>query len=256
MKKQLYFKTTIKRKNPITAFFLGLFTFSVGMPRMICETFSRKDFGERYWNIGWATIYTALLLSVPMSGLLPMKFLGAGAPETILDSFTWYLFVMAFAYKSGRHWDDQRRNPSTFDFGKYSYSSGKLDNRFINFRINGKTLDYRTIETIIEPAFFFAVGLGLTILHQSIGLLLVFSSIAYSASRFLDYHNGDEKVLDIIDSMIIKEDYERAFMDEMELDNGRGLHIPSRRPKDMKNRKKVVDAMFAQDDDEQRTYVA
>ncbi|SFA54809.1 hypothetical protein SAMN04488511_11417 [Pedobacter suwonensis] len=256
MKKQLYFKTTIARINPIKTFFLNMFIIGCSMPTMLCETFTRTKFGERHWNIGWAIIYTALLSLVPILGLLPMKLFGEHAIELIIDTFTWYLFIAAFAYKSVLHWKDQRRSPSTFDFGRYSYSSGKLDKRLIDFKINGKAVNHRTIETIIEPAFFFVVGLGFTILHQSVGLLLLLSSISYSASRFLDYHNGDEMVLDIIDSMIIKEDYERAFMDEMELDNERGLHIPSRRPKGMENRKKVVDAMFAQDDEEQRTYVA
>ncbi|MCX2495239.1 hypothetical protein OQX63_17245 [Pedobacter sp. PF22-3] len=254
MRKQLFFKTSIKRTNPIKAIFLSMFNIGVGMPVTICETFTRKDFGIRHWNIGWPILYSILLILIPIYGLSPAQIFQTGAAE--FDNFIWYLFVAAFVYKSVMHWLDQRHNPSTFDFGKHSYYGGKLDKRLLEFKFDGKKLDIRTIETIIEPAFFFCIGLILFFLHLSVGFLLLFASIGYSASRFMDYHLGDEKVLDIIDSIIIKEDYEDAFMNEISEDNSRGLNIPSRRPKSMENRRKVVEEMFLQDDEELRTYVA
>lgn len=247
MKKQLYFASTFGRSNPFKNVLLGIFTIMASMPRAILECFTRSGFGRRYFSFGWCIIYAAFLALVPILKESVPVFQQEEKTgwDFMFHNLSWYAFLLLFLYKSYGHYEALKLPPSIFDFSKYSYSIGVLNKRFLNLKWNGKSLDFRFIETIVEPAFFLVIGLGLMILGQDLGMLLFVSSLFYSGSRFLAYAEGDKMVLDMIDKIIIAEEYSKAFVQDLGAEKTRGFSIPSRRLASEEQRQKVADMMFS-----------
>ncbi|MBE9602648.1 hypothetical protein [Pedobacter sp. MC2016-24] len=258
MKKQLHFATTFGRSNPFKNLLLTIFTMSASMPRAILEVFSRSGFGRRYFSFGWCIIYALILALVPMAkeSIPFLKAEGRTGWGFMFHYLSWYAFLLAFLYKSYGHYQALKLPPSIFDFSKYSYSTGILDKRFITLKWNGKYLDLRFIETIVEPAFFLVIGLGLMILGQALGILLFTCSIFYSANRFLDYEQGDEMVLDMIDKIIVAEEYSNVFVNDLGADKTRGFSIPARRLASQELRQKVADMMFSDYQEDEPVFVS
>ena len=214
----------------------------------------------------------------------------------ILHYASWYLFVIAFIFYSWQRQSEIKRNPTVFDFGKYSLSSGVIHPFFINWgtkRLSNITANirdysapldtiagthfygtdsatdvlkerkirknktdelqqaetnYRKIETLLEPAFFFLLGFGLNILGQYIGFILIFCSIFYSLGYLCAYKMGDDFVMDKIDEMIMNEELESAFVNEKNADQTRGVRFYAQKPNSKSDRRKVADSFLEQDE--------
>lgn len=218
------------------------------MPTKLCETFTRSQFGSRYYRLSLAIVYTLTLIPIPIILHLTSDGFEASVMGFLLHHLTWYVFLAGFMYKAVKHWKAKKQEAAhIFDFEKYSKSSGIPQNWITLIKYNGKHLDIRVIETLVEPGIFVALGLGLILLQQSVGYLFFFGGIAFSANRFLQYHEGDEMVLDVIDQMIIMEKYSDAFVEQMEPKKTKGFQFRGGRPHAKGNRQKVADGIFNED---------
>lgn len=241
-----------------------LYTFS-SWGRMLIEVFIRKDFGERYFNFYNATttfIKFALLPFLPQiiiilvlkTFALAMRFadkpLYAEGASSIsfgwsipVSFYGWYIYLVLFLIASYRHHKAMKRNPSVFDFARYSLSNGRIHPFFYSFEFRGRKADRRMIECWLEPAPFFLAGFMLAQIGQALGWLLMVGAVAYSASYIREYNGGDNFVMDTIDEMIINEELEKAFLGDADPDETRGYRFIGRKPNDPAKRETVYENM-------------
>ena len=274
MKRNLYYRSTHKRENLLKKGFLGYFQRHASYPRLLLEVFIRKDFGERYFQLSSALWVTFLLALWPVliakfvnpvrNNILHRKRIPhhAGShsisqhpaiPQStplMLDEnlmphyFGWYVFLALFLVFSIIRRAEIRRSPSAYDFNKYSLSNGRIYPLFFKLRLPWRKADTRLIETFFEPAFFFIVGLILwKSLNQSIGLVVVISSIFYSLGYIADYNTGDNFVMDKIDEMVGNEDLKKSFVDGAMDDATRGSNMRTAATADTETRRKVLPPM-------------
>jgi len=255
MKKNLYYRAVSGRKNSIKdmigAFFYGL----SGYPRILLEVFIRKNFGERYFTLSAASVNFIVLFFIPFfMDMIPNRGYYGGSDtsfgDVILKNITWYLFLATYIYFCILRWKEIKKSKRIYDFTRYSLSDGTTDPRLSSIKINGKQVDNRTLETLIEPAFFFVIGVILLICVQKIGLLLILASIIYSLSYYYAYRHGDNFVLDKIDEMISIKNMYKSFVDGLNPDETDGFKTRGERPKDAGYRRKLVEEMIVDDDDD------
>jgi len=268
MKKNLYFRTVIKRNNRIKLLFIGLFAFFWGWFRLLLEVFIRKNFGERYFKLTSAIICTLFLASLPFvihsaPDMIAWLFGGvqqsgygfteqASGPRISAPFWPylkWYLFLAAFLWFSIRHWRDKQRNPSVFDFARMSTYSGDIHPIFYSIKINGRKPDIRQVETLLEPLPFFVLGLLLWLIGQKLGILLVVGSVSYAAGYVIDYMQGDDFVMDRIDEMIANAELEKAFVDDGDGSETRGLRFVGRKPAAVDVRRQLLPFMTEENDE-------
>lgn len=251
MKKNLYFRTVLRRSNPVRNFFFDLFTAIASWPRLLLEVFIRTNLGERYFSFSSSIIMLAFLAAIPPI----IKYAGSNSyyggfsfKDAILDNITWYLFLAAFLYCAFRRRQEIKKLPSVFDFGRFSLSSGYTHPMFFKIIIKGKSPDNRTIETVLEPLFFFIIGAVLLFFGQAVGLLITLCSIAYSLSYMAAYHAGDNFVMDKIDELLCNQELYNAFVDGVDPSNTRGVNYYGRRPADPETRRRVADSFIEEDE--------
>lgn len=249
MKKNLYYRAVLRRENKFKIFLLSLFWGLASSPRLLLEVFIRKDFGERYFKLS-ASLTIAVVLGLwPYlpSVLVPYAF-GREGDSIMPDYLLWYVFLAGFLFMSFRHHRDQQRNPSVFDFKKYSLYAGKINPFFFGLNFFGIKPDVRLVECWLEPAGFFLLGLFLNMIGQTLGGLLIFCSIVYGGSYMAAYFIGDNFVMDKIDQIILNEELEKSFMDDMGEDETRGFRFVGRKPEDQELRRRVFDHMTEKDE--------
>lgn len=248
MKKNLYFRSVFRRKNVIKEAILDLFLSTCCVPRLLLEVFIRTNMGERYFSFSTAIIATTVLAILPIGASVGFYFLSRygfsrefDIFEFLLHDLTWYLFLAGFVGMCLDRRREIKRLPSVFDFGRYSLSTGNIHNGFLNYQPYGKRLSVRTIETVIEPGFFFVIGAGLWLLQQHVGILIVVCSVCYSISYLGAYHRGDNFVMDQIDEMIFNEEMTASFVDGLTPNETRGVNYYGRKPVDENMRRKVAE---------------
>ncbi|RRA98642.1 hypothetical protein [Larkinella rosea] len=253
MQKNLYYRTVFKRTNAIKEAMLSFFMALSSYPRLLLEVFIRRNFGERYFSFS-GSIFLALLL-----GLYPLLKIGGlsllrpsygyygssfSFGNFMLHYASWYGFLLAFLVMAVRRNEEVKRLPSVFDFARFSLSSGRLHPRFLEFKIGDRRLGLRTIETLLEPAFFFLIGLVLWMFGQGIGLVLILCSIIYSLSYQAAYYQGDQFIMDKIDEMICNEELVKSFVEERDPSQTRGFNFYGRRPVNPETRRKVAETFL------------
>lgn len=250
MKKNLYYQTMFRRRNVIKEALLGFFLGLSSYPRMLLEVFIRRNQGERYFSFSGAITVLIIL------GVLPIffasainRFRGGSSFGNFWGLFlTWYGYLAAFLYMAIQRRDEIKRLPSVFDFARFSLSTGIINARFREFEFNGRRLNVRTIETVLEPGVCFAAGFVLWIIGQPIGSVLVIASMFYSLSYVAAYHQGDNFVMDHIDKLIVSEEMAKAFIEGRGSEETRGFSFIGRRPADPETRRKVAE-LFMEDDE-------
>jgi len=250
MKKNLYYKAVFARKNILKEFCLMGFLILISGPRLLLEVFIRKNFGERYFSMFQAVCLSIFLFFIPIAIAKYHEAMGDmsyNAGTIMMRDLTWYLFLAAFLYFSYQRQQEIKREPSVFDFARFSLSTGEINDRFYQFKIRGKVPDPRTIATVLEPAFFLAIGIVLAILQQKVGVLLIFSSIFYSLGYRGAYYQGDMYIMDKIDEMICNEELSNSFVDDQQPKDTRGFYAYGRRPSNAAFRKQVVDSFFEEE---------
>ena len=243
MKRNLYYRTTQRRENLLKKIFFDFVQWSSSYPRLLLEVFVRKDFGERYfrlWTALWVTFLLALWPVLKTKFINPIRHIwndpevphhvsGHSIPhhhavpeaiplkpdEMLMPHYMgWYIFLGLFLVCSIIRRIEISRKPSTFNFDKYSLSNGRINPLFFKIHLPGGKTSPRLIETFWEPVFFFIAGYILwRFFHQSIGLVVVISSVFYSLSYIADYTDGDNFVMDEIDQMIGNNGLEKSFVD-------------------------------------------
>ena len=244
MKKNIYYSTVFKRMNNLKTFIYSLFYNIASWPRLVMEVFLRRDMGERYFNIASALTVFAILALIPF---IEYSFLFRFYWTVIMENKVWYLFTGAYLFFSILRTIETRRNPSVFDFGKYSFSTGSIHEFFYNLTIRGKEPSVRAIEIFYEPLAFFIGGLLLVIFGQSIGLVLLFCSIVYSLSYAAAYHIGDNLVMNIIDEMIVNEATEKWLIQDKDPSSSTGFKFYAHKPSKENLRQKLYDNIVVDD---------
>lgn len=255
MKKSLYFREMYGRQNMLKSYALT-FLLGISSPfRLILEPFLRKHMGERYFSSFNVITVGIVLLIIPFMGqgtlLMWYRYSQYDGYSNMLIDFllkytTWYAFVFAFLYYSNIRRIEIKRDPSVFDFGKFSLSSGRIHPFFFKLKIGGRSFTIREIETLVEPGLFFIGGLLLYLFGQNVGLLFIISSIVYSLSYFGAYYKGDNFVMDLIDDGIVSEEHYRGLVLDEPVDKTRGVRFYTHKPTSREDREKLS-AAFVDD---------
>ena len=249
MKRNLYYRTVFRRHNIIAEAFLGFFLAFCSWPRLVLEVFLRRNMGERYFSMASAISIAILLALFPLglSALADRFHRPISQTSFLLHYATWYGFTAAFLYRSYQRQEEIKHLPSVYDFKRFSLSTGLIHPWFWKLEFLGKQGDERQISTLLEPGFCFAVGLGLAILGQSIGSVLIWCSLFYALSYQAAYRNGDHFVMDKIDERIANEELVKSFVEGYSPDDTRGFSFLGRRPADPDMRRQLVDSFFEQE---------
>jgi hypothetical protein len=281
MKKNLYFRSVYKSSQALEDTVLGSTLRILSLPRTLLEVFTRKNMGERFFSFGTATLLLIVLVAIPivlgpqlqaLSALSDARGGGMGDFNSMRDMnammesgnfggrsrgfdwgyfflhhFTWYLFLGAFYYFALERRKEIKRLPSVFDFGRSSVDPGEIHPRFWEFKWKNQSVDIRMIETVLEPLFFFVVGIVLIILQQMVGYLIVLSSIGYWMNYRIAYFQGDQFIMDTIDEMLFSQEKANAFIADKDTKETNGVRYYGRKPADPDTRRKVAD-MFEEDD--------
>jgi len=253
MKRNIYLELLHQgRSNPIKLFIYSLFANFVCAPRLLLEVHTRSQFGERYFSFSRAWIYAFLLGAPPIFYLVLGIFKPYFFDFTVWDFFlhytTWYVFIYLFLKKCIEHRKEIKKYKAEFDFKRYTISSGVIDQRLVNFKYKGRTFDSRTIQTIIEPGLFLIMGLGLTILTQWIGIVIMFCSICYSVSYFFSYKLGDDAIMDIIDNIIANEQTSRIIREGKKSAETNGFEMNCELPNDPELAAKLSDIIVQKEE--------
>lgn len=250
MQQNHIYRATFKRVNHLKQFILALFYASCSLPRLLIEVFIRVDFGERYFKLS-TSIFVAILL-----GIIPPYIVTEGRSFELLAAIKaypiWYGYLIAFLYFARLRHLEVKRNPSAFDFARFSESLGfphpKIEAFFVKrFK---RMPDMRIYEIYIEPLPFLLAGILLFIFHQLLGLLLIICSICYSVSYMAAYTLGDNKILDLIDMNIVGEETKALIVDGKSGRETRGVRfLFSRKPTTVDMREKLANSMMADHDE-------
>ncbi len=231
-------RTVFARKNPVKDFFISMFSFLGSPCCLLLEVFIRKDFGERYFKLSGAIVLALIVAAIPLLSLTdlgsfnPDEYMGGVDREEysmrrnvsfLVEWFSWYAFLAAFIIMSVKHYRDQKEAPSVFQARKYSLYTGRNFDFFKG--LLGKLgplgkANRRTVEIVIEPAFFLVIGLILwQTLGQTVGLLIVISSLMYSLSYLARYDEADNYMMDKLDSIIINRELQNVLVNELAAEN-------------------------------------
>jgi len=252
MKKNLYYRTVLKRENVIGLAFQNFFLSIASYPRLILEVFIRKNFGQRYFS--FASILTAAFILIFFPLLISWLFPVRGYRADPFDDFwtkylSWYLFTAAFIIFSLLRAREVNNNPSVFDFAKFSLYQGDINPFFYKIQFFDTKPDVRTIEIIYEPAIFLIAGFVLMFSGQNIGILITLASFCYSFSYSAAYAKGDSFVMDKIDEMILNEQMENAFVDDENGPNSKGVTFRMEKPTSQEMRRKVAETMLEEEEE-------
>ncbi|SFF14932.1 hypothetical protein [Spirosoma endophyticum] len=250
MKKSAYYRTMYRRRNVIKEALLNFFLGLSSWPRMIIEVLIRRNQGERYFSASGAVTLAILLTIGPIFLIGPIRYETGGSEMSILFGkfLTWYLYLIAFMYAASQRHEEVKRLPNVFDFARFSLSTGEVHPAFRNIEISGKPADIRTIETIIEPGFFFIIGFILWMVGQPIGCVLFISSLFYSFSYAAAYHAGDNFLMDQIDVNICNEQLVKTFIEDCDPAHSKGFNFYGRRPADPDARRRMAEMFMADDE--------
>ena len=244
-KKHGYFRNVFVRTNVVKQFFLGAMFQICSWPRLVLEVFIRRNMGERYYNIASASFVFVILFTIPF---LSNSANGMSGFQVVYYNPFWYIYLAAYLYCSIQRWKEIRRNPSVFDFGRFSLSSGDILPFFDKLKYKGKLIDPRTLETIVEPLPFFIAGFLLLVIGQyNIGLLLMGCAFIYGASYMGAYYLGDMQVMDTIDHLIVNEAAKKFYMDGS---SEKGVRFRNQRPADPDLGNKIIKNLFSDTEDD------
>lgn len=246
-KVNLYYSTVYKRPNIIKGILLGLVFSMSSWPRLVIEVFLRRSMGERYFNLGSAIIIGIILTVTPFAST--MGFLGLSTGQIFSKYLSWYIFCAAYFYFTGKRWNEIKREPSVYNFGKFSVSTGYWLPFFNNIIVFGKRANPRSIAIIYEPGLFVIVGFVLFLLDQQLGLVLMSCGLIYSISYIAAYKQGDEFVMDQIDKIICNEEMYDSFVQKKMPEETRGFNFFGKGPDDADQREHLVNSFFADNEE-------
>ena len=259
MTKNLYYTYVVRRRNVIKEALLNFFLGLSSYPRLLLEVFLRPNMGERYFSMATSITMTIILVYYPIVKYQVDKalaFTTFSYSQNAKMSFwgqylTWYLFLALFVFYTFKRFMEVRRNPSVFDFGRFSLCRGDIHPAFFKITLFGWKANRRSIAIFYEPALFLIAGILLSLLSQKLGTLLIMSSIIYSFSYMAAYKRGDDFIMDIIDNKIMNEDMGESFVENPDGISARGTEYFGKKPKAKSSRQNLADEMV---DDSETTF--
>ncbi|MBE7172366.1 MAG: hypothetical protein INR73_17395 [Williamsia sp.] len=260
MTKNLYYRQTFKRENVLENWIVHTVGVLASYPRLLIEVFIRKDFGERYFRLSSAFTVASFLAIWPYIPKVWRFLTARSAAYAVIharynddfsvmpDYLLWYLYLALFVVFSLKRHREIKRNPSVFDFAKFSLFNGTINPFFFSIRLPGKKTDVRRVETLLEPLPFFIAGLLLWLLSQKLGVLLMVCSVFYSLSYVSAYRGSDNFIMDKIDQIILNEEMEKVFMDDAPEEESRYVRFSGRKPDDPEVRRKILSQIMAEEE--------
>lgn len=247
-KKSVFYKTFFGRRNLLKSFILG-FVFPIcSWPRLVIEVFTRRNFGCRYFtSMSAATVFLILALIPILNGPYHNPF--SHVLDILWDNILWYAYLAAFAFCAYQRAAELRRNPSVFDFGHFTLSAGEIQPNLTKLIPNIPSITIRQVEIIFEPLPFFAGGILLAALGQSLGFLLIFCSVVYSISYWAAYAEGDNEMMDRIDDIICGEELKNIIVNRAPIHETRGVKINAQLPKNAADAEKLAEYFMDDNDD-------
>jgi hypothetical protein len=224
-------------------------------PKLILEVFIRKNFGERYFSFASAITAAVFLFILPGIFLVyGYIFHISDGPRNIIGKplITWDPFIIVFLIFAIQRRKEIKRQPSVFDFARFSKSAGVLQLWYQKLLDNFQIKDPRVQECYFEPFPFFVLGVLLAIIGQYLGWLLIYCSIVYCLGYKAGYHLSDHWMMDKIDEIIANEEMEKAFVLEEDADQTRGFKFLPRKPKSQEMRRKLMDNFYESTADDVR----
>lgn len=254
-KRTHYYHDVFKRTNHLKVGILSFFLMLASWPRLLLEVFVRKNFGERYFSVAAVITLFGILAFFPMvRGFARMTYYGGiSFWANVTADPTWYMFLVAFLIASFFRYREVKRNPSVFDFARFSLSQGEINPAF-HIKALGDYPNPRTISTVLEPAFFFIIGLVLLLFKQDVGVLIMVCSVFYGLSYYGSYYMGDQYLMDKIDEVICSEELGRSFIDNLPSSETRGFEAQMHRPANAEFRRKLVDNFLGDDNEPAEAY--
>ncbi len=162
---------------------------------------------------------------------------------------TYYIFLVAYAIMSVVRYMEIRREPSVFDFAKFSLSTGLPHPFFKQIKIGGKTPTLRTIEVYYEPLLCFLIAVPLAFLGQPVSLVIIFCSICYFLFNMLAAIQGDHFVMDKIDEIICNQELSQTFIQDLEV-SPRQVPFYGKKPTSEQLRNAFAEQVLANDEEE------
>lgn len=253
MTKNLYYRFNHQRENLIKDLLIGLIMTIASWPSFIVETFTRKNFGERYFTLYTTLIWTLLLLIIGGGQLYALD-------SRMLKIFEgwWVLFnaisLVAFAgyfFITGwRHRKEITKSGQTFTMDRFSRYSGqsidlwyKYESKF-PFKVTGIV-----IEKYLEGTLFMILGLiGMVIVFTfQVGLLLFLCGLIHLLYMQASYYMGRQYVLNLIDERISNEEMHNAFVEEKPASETRGFRVMGVLPPDKELREQLYEQMIVEE---------
>lgn len=236
----IYVINFMPMRNPGRTAFYWLCSLCAHWASVLLQVFTRRDFGIRYFDFGFALRLALILLLIPVvpmlltdyfSSLLTLKaeippqvkeFAGAAGvsfgnePAHETESYPyllWYAFIALFVTASFFRWREQRSQPSLFEQPRHTYFRGTFQPWLGRIEFSWLKKNTRILKCWIEPAVFFLPGLVLLLLGQNLGWLLLITAIICSGYENFAYSLGRSAVLNTYDKMIEKKWAEKSIED-------------------------------------------
>lgn len=224
MEKSTYYRDVLQRKGALNEKIANVIYGICSYPRLLLEVFTRRNLGQRYFSMlhVWIVILFCGGPPLLLGKLFYRRF--NGIDHLFQHFWDWYLFLFAFLILSLLRRNEIKNNPEVKNFNKFSLYEGDIAPWM--WKLGGRSWSPREVETLIEPGFYFVIGLVLYLIGLSTGGLIMVSSIMYSLSYTIAYHQGDHYILDLIDKKLLNRALMETFVDGERDSNGfrfRGL---------------------------------
>lgn len=249
-----YYKVMFERKNMLKEKFLLFFLALAPIFRIIPEVFLRRCMGRRYFNFTMAMFLAILLAAVPFI-YVSISHYAPNWYDPIIENIFYYVFLSAYVYQCFMRRKDIKHITSVFDFEEYTKSAGYIHSKLADFAEEDGDINYRLVDTVIEPLIILVFGMLCLLFSKGLGLLLIFSALVYRLSYVAQYYLGDSVIMDAIDETLAGQELERIMINGHSKDGNKGVRYYGMRPSKPDLRQPLWDAVNRRkkkDDDEDK----
>lgn len=237
MKKNIYYSSVYGRME-LNKKVIGLIITLLAFPKIVLDVFLRKNMGERYYSL-----FVAVIVGIGMYAIFYTQ-----AKMNMDDPSTFsYIFLAGYAIMSVARYLEIRREPSVFDFAKFSLSTGLSYPFFKHIKLFGKSPTQRRIDVYYEPLLCLLVGLLITVtVDPMVGIVVIFCAISYYLHNMFAAMMGDHFVMDKIDEIICNQELSETFVQDKEV-SPRQVPFFGRKPSSEQLRKAFADDVLNTD---------